>query len=125
MGQHPRMAVTHIEARLGLTYTCHTLAALIDRAPGAYFTWIMGSDSLADFHRWKDWKGIAQNVPIACIARPGSTIRAQRSVFASRFDHARIPETEAAALPWLAAPAWAYLTAPLNPSSSTAMRGKA
>ena len=31
----------------------------------------MGSDNLAQFHRWKDWRGIARTMPIAVIARPG------------------------------------------------------
>ncbi|HBF90872.1 MAG TPA: nicotinate-nucleotide adenylyltransferase, partial [Hyphomonas atlantica] len=39
-----------------------------------------------------------------------------------RFAHSRIPEAEATILPGLAPPAWVYLTAPLDPISSTAIR---
>jgi nicotinate-nucleotide adenylyltransferase len=31
----------------------------------------MGSDNLAQFHRWRDWRSIARCMPIAVIARPG------------------------------------------------------
>ena len=31
----------------------------------------MGSDNLAQFHRWRGWRMIAREMPIAVIARPG------------------------------------------------------
>lgn len=63
--------VTAIEQELGTRYTIDTLRALRGRYPKAEFVWLMGSDNLAQFHRWKDWRGIAKMMPIAVIARPG------------------------------------------------------
>src|SRR5690606_10376096 len=63
--------VTAIERELGTRYTIDTLRALKRRFPGRRFIWLMGGDNLAQFHRWKSWRGIAREMPIAVIARPG------------------------------------------------------
>ena len=63
--------VTAIERELGTRYTIHTLRALVRRTPKRRFVWLMGSDNLAQFHRWRDWRAIARTMPIAVIARPG------------------------------------------------------
>ncbi len=62
---------TAIERQLGTRYTVDTLRALVRRYPKRRFVWLMGSDNLAQFHRWRDWRGIARTMPIAVIARPG------------------------------------------------------
>ena len=119
---HPRMIVTDIEARLGLTYTSDTLAAIVARAPEAHFVWLMGADNMAGFHHWQNWQGIAQTLPIAVIARPGVGPGARNSPFARRFAENRIPSAAARTLATTPPPAWTYLAAPLDPSSSTALR---
>ncbi len=63
--------VTAIERHLGTRFTVDTLAALTHRYPRHDFTWLMGSDNLAQFHRWRRWRDIARMMPIAVIARPG------------------------------------------------------
>ncbi|TMM48165.1 nicotinate-nucleotide adenylyltransferase [Qipengyuania marisflavi] len=63
--------VTAIERQLGTRYTVDTLQALLRRYPKIEFVWLMGSDNLADFHSWRDWRGISRAMPIAVIARPG------------------------------------------------------
>ena len=63
--------VTAIEQELGTRYTVDTLGAIGRRYPRYDFVWLMGADNLAQFHRWKDWRGIARRMPIAAIARPG------------------------------------------------------
>ena len=68
--------VTAIERELGTRYTVDTLRALVRRYPGRRFIWLMGSDNLAQFARWRDWRGIARTMPIAVIERPGYDARA-------------------------------------------------
>lgn len=63
--------VTAIERELGTRYTVDTLRALTRRFPHTRFIWLMGADNLAQFHRWKHWRRIAREMPIAVIARPG------------------------------------------------------
>ncbi len=66
-----RILPTAIEAAIGTRYTADTLAKLRRRFPARRFVWIMGADNLAQFHRWRDWRGVARRLPIAVVARPG------------------------------------------------------
>ena len=75
LANHPRIKVTGIEASLGTTYTADTLRKLQERLPGVRLVWMMGADNLASFHRWRDWQGIAADVPIAVFNRPGLALR--------------------------------------------------
>lgn len=63
--------VTAIERELGTRYTVDTLRALKRLFPRRRFLWMMGADNLAQFHKWKNWRQIAREMPIAVIARPG------------------------------------------------------
>lgn len=63
--------VTAIEQELKTRYTVDTLKAITQRYVKRDFVWLMGSDNLAQFHRWRRWREIARTMPIAVIARPG------------------------------------------------------
>ena len=71
MARRAPIRVTAIERELGTVYTVETLRALKRRFPRRRFVGLMGADNLAQFHLWKDWRGIAAEMPIAVIARPG------------------------------------------------------
>ncbi|MGV3511156.1 MAG: nicotinate-nucleotide adenylyltransferase [Novosphingobium sp.] len=61
---------TAIERELGTRFTVDTLRAIKRRYPRRRFIWLMGADNLAQFHKWKHWRQIAREMPIAVIARP-------------------------------------------------------
>ena len=67
---------TAIERELGTRFTIDTLRRIVRRWPKRRFVWLMGSDNLAQFAQWRDWRGIARLMPIAVIARPGYEGRA-------------------------------------------------
>ena len=69
--RHAPIRVSAIEQRLGTRYTVDTVRKLVRLYPKNRFVWLMGSDNLAQFDQWKDWRRIAREVPIAVIARPG------------------------------------------------------
>lgn len=121
----PRVDVTGFEANIGTRYTFDTLQYLKRRCPGVDFVWIMGADSLAGFHRWQKWRGIAAMVPVAIIDRPGATLRAAASKAAQVFAAARIDESDAALLPGMKPPAWVFLYGPRSSLSSTELRRQA
>lgn len=123
LAQNPRILVTDIEARLGLRLTADTVHALQRRYPGVRFVWLMGSDNLVQFHHWDRWRQIAQSVPIAVMARPGSRLAARHSVAAQVMRAARVPEGRAATLARRRPPAWTLLNLPMSSLSSTALRG--
>lgn len=120
----PRMIVSDFETRAGTRWTIDTLRALKARYPGVRFVWLMGSDNLESFHRWRGWTDIMRLMPVAVIARPGSLLESRAAPAARRFAGHRVAATEARLIARMQAPAWTYLTAPLNPSSSTALRVK-
>lgn len=118
----PAMIVSDLETRIGTRWTIDTLRSVTARHPGVQFVWLMGSDNLAGFHRWRGWTDIFRLMPIAVVARPGSLLESRTAPAATRFAGFRVPEREARGLPGRAAPAWTWLGAPLHPQSSTALR---
>lgn len=119
---HGRIQVTGIEASLQTRYTADTLRALKRRCPGVRFVWIMGSDNLAGFHRWNEWRAIARMMPIAVIDRPGSTLRSVASPAAAWLARWRTPESRARGLALHEPPAWVFLHGRRSDLSSTAIR---
>jgi nicotinate-nucleotide adenylyltransferase len=118
----PRIVVTAFEASHHIRYTADTLALVKERNPGVDFVWIMGADSLRDFHRWERWRQIALTFPIAVMDRPGSTLSFLSSVMAKTFDYARIDEKDAPLLARMRPPAWTFIHGPRSSLSSTALR---
>jgi nicotinate-nucleotide adenylyltransferase len=122
VGRDWRMVITGIEAEIGTSYTEQTIRFLKRRCPDVRFVWLMGADNLAGFHRWKNWRDIAGNVPMAIIDRPGSTLRAASSPAARALADARIDESDAVLLPRLDPPRWLFLHVKRVNLSSTALR---
>lgn len=121
---NPRMRVSDIEQQVMRNYSAEVLARLLKSAPRAQFVWIMGGDSLANFHEWRNWQSIAEMLPIVVVARPGTQQAGLNSPFAQRFSGARVSAMQAQRLPYAKSPAWTYLPAPLNHLSSTSIRGE-
>ena len=119
---HPKVAVTDLETRIGTRYTAETLRLLRARHPGVRFVWLMGADNLASFHRWDDWPSIMRSVPVGVLARPGMGLRAGLSPAARRFRRARLPEAAAPLLARADPPAWCFVRMPMEEASSSAIR---
>ena len=122
LARGPRVLVTDIEARIGARYSIETITWLRRRFRGVRFVWIIGSDSLATFHRWRDWRGIAQRTAIAVVSRPGETLRGLNSPMTRRFAKRRLAEQAAAGLARRTPPRWTHISAPYHFESSTALR---
>ncbi len=118
----PRIRVTAFEAAHHVRYTADTLALVRARNPGVDFVWIMGADSLRDFHRWQRWRQIMLTFPVAVVDRPGATLSLLSSVAAKTFDYARVDERDARRLARMRAPAWTFIHGRRSSLSSTALR---
>jgi nicotinate-nucleotide adenylyltransferase len=119
-----RIKVSDFERRAGTRYTIDTVRLLERRYPAHRFIWLLGSDTLPNFHKWRDWRRLAREVPIAVIPRPGydSAAHAARAMgwlrrFVRPFSQAR-NWTE-----W-SAPAIVLLRLPRDPTSATAIRAQ-
>ncbi|RST29939.1 nicotinate-nucleotide adenylyltransferase [Sphingomonas ginkgonis] len=122
MARRAPIRVSDIEARLGTRYTVDTLRKLLARHPRTRFVWLMGEDILPQFHRWKDWRRIANMLPIAVVSRPGydDDARAARAMgWLRRFVR---PGSQARNWTRWSAPAIFFLRLPPDPMSATRLR---
>lgn len=125
MASDPRIFVSGAEQVFATRYTADLIAIVKARAPAVRFVWVMGSDNLAQFHRWEDWRRIAEAVPIAVVNRPGYLAAGLSSRAAQALARYRVDEADARSLIRRAPPCWAFITGPRSAASSTALRSRA
>ena len=121
------MKISHMETEFGTQYTVDTLGKAIARWPNTNFVFLMGADNLLQLPKWQKWKTIVETMPIAVIARPGknnSAIRSRLGKAARIYADYRLPESQSDILKYCKAPAWCYLTPPMNAQSSSAIRAR-
>jgi nicotinate-nucleotide adenylyltransferase len=106
-GRNRRLIATAVETALQCRYTVDTVRALKARFGAVSFVWLMGSDNLEQFHRWRRWREILAAVPAAVVLRPGSTL-APLKAKAARIAPAR----------------FTIIDGHRNPSSATAIRAR-
>jgi nicotinate-nucleotide adenylyltransferase len=114
----PRILATGIEATLGERYSAQTLAKLTKRFPRARFVWIVGADNLWQLPRWRRWRQLVAQTPLAVLPRPGWTRRALAGMAAQRLRHQRRHPGALLAK----TPGWALVPAREHPASATAIR---
>lgn len=120
----PNVHVTGFEAAHGFRYTHDTLQFLTQTMPDRNFVWIMGADSLASFHKWDRWRDIADMIPMAVYARPGSSRTAIHSSAASTLKRHRFDDADAQMLPYAKKPAWVFLKGLMSALSSSQIRNE-
>ena len=122
MARRAPIRASDFEARVGTRFTIDTVRRLKQRYPRHDFIWLLGSDTLPNFHKWRNWRELARNVPIAVIPRAGydSAARAARvSGWLRRFVR---PSRQAHHWTDWSAPAILFLRLPPDPTSATAIR---
>jgi nicotinate-nucleotide adenylyltransferase len=122
MARRSRIRVSDLEQRAGTRFTIDSVRLIKHRHPRDRFIWLLGSDTLPNFHFWRDWRGLARELPIAVIRRPGydSAAHAARAMgWLRRFVH---PSGQAKQWTEWSAPAIIFLRLPPDPTSATAIR---
>jgi nicotinate-nucleotide adenylyltransferase len=122
MARRSRIKVSDFEIEAGTRYTIDTMTALQERYPRHRFIWLMGEDTVPQFHQWKDWRGLARIVPIAVLSRPGydDDARAARAMgWLRRFVR---PASQARNWTEWSAPAIIFLRLPPDRTSATGLR---
>ncbi len=124
VARRSRIRVLDFEARVGTIYTVDTIAALLGHYPRHDFIWLMGADTVTQFHQWRQWRRLAALVPIAVLPRPGydGPARAARAMGWLK----GFVRPAATARQWTnwRAPAIIFLRLPPDPTSATALRGQ-
>ena len=116
VARNSRILVSDIEDSLRTCFTIDTAKALKQRFPRVHFIWLMGSDNLEQFSRWRHWQQIAALLPIAVVRRPGSVLASLHAPLARRFGVARRLGR---------APSLVMLDGPRSRESSTELRAEA
>jgi nicotinate-nucleotide adenylyltransferase len=122
MAKGTPIKVSDFERAAGTRYTVDTVSELLRRYPDDRFIWLMGADTVAEFHRWKDWRKLAESLPIAVLPRPGydAAARAARAMgWLERFVR---PSSQAKRWTEWSAPAILLLRLPPDPTSATDLR---
>jgi nicotinate-nucleotide adenylyltransferase len=122
MARRSRIRASDFEARSGTRYTVDTLKLLMRRFPKHRFVWLMGEDTVAQFHQWKRWRALARMVPIAVLSRPGydDDARAARAMgWLRRFVR---PASKARNWTEWSVPAISFLRLPPDRTSATSLR---
>ena len=122
MARGTPIRVSDFERHAGTRYTIDTVRELVNRHAADRFIWLMGADTVAQFHRWKDWEQLATLVPIAVLPRSGydGEARAARAMgWLSEFVR---PDSQAQHWTEWSPPAILFLRLPTDPTSATALR---
>ncbi len=124
VAHHPDIVVSDFERRKNLTYTADTIDALKALNPHTAFVWLMGADGLENFHRWRDWRHIAQAAPFAVFNRPGHETAALESEAATALAAFRVSPDDAMSICETEPPAWVFFPDTQNTLSSTSIRSR-
>ena len=124
MARGARIRVSDFERREGIRYSIDTVRRLKRRHPEHRFIWLLGSDTLPNFHKWRDYRNLARELPVAVIRRPGYDSAAHAACamgWLRRFVH---PSGQASHWTEWSAPAIVFLRLPPDPTSATAIRAQ-
>jgi nicotinate-nucleotide adenylyltransferase len=122
MAGHAPIRVSAIESRLGTRYTVDTIAKLVRLYPNKRFVWLMGADNLVQFHQWRGWRRIANEVVIAVIARPGYDASAHAAPAMGWLRRFQRPAYQAKSWTTWRLPALVLLRFRPDPTSATRLR---
>jgi nicotinate-nucleotide adenylyltransferase len=114
--------VSDFERQAGTRYTVDTVERLKRRYPDFRFIWLMGGDTVAQFHQWRRWRELAAMVPIAVIQRPGYDAPARAAPAMGWLRWFVRPQGQAKCWTDWSAPAIFFLRLPPDPTSATRLR---
>lgn len=117
-----RIRVSDFERDVGTRYTIDTVRKLKLRYPNDRFIWLMGGDTVAEFHQWKHWRKLAESLPIAVIHRPGYDRKAHAARAMGWLRRFVRPSSQARHWTDWSAPAILLLRLPPDPTSATVLR---
>ena len=115
----PNIKLSPIEIRQNFQYSFQLLKFIQKRHRHIKFIWVMGEDNIIQFHLWKNWQWIANNVRIAVVARGRSRSLVNSSTFAFKYRSFRLISGQSAQLQHFKPPIWCIVDSKrLNLSSS-------
>ncbi|MDC3092928.1 nicotinate-nicotinamide nucleotide adenylyltransferase [Paracoccaceae bacterium] len=115
----PNIKLSAIEIRQNFHCSFQLLNFVQKRHRNIKFIWVMGEDNIIQFHLWKNWQWIANNVRIAVVARGRNRSLVNSSTFAFKYRRFRLMSGQSAQLQHYKPPIWCMVDSKrLNLSSS-------
>ena len=122
MARHAPIRASDVERRLGTRFTIDTVKGIKRLFADDHFIWLLGSDTLPDFHKWRDYRDLARICPIAVLNRPGYDRKARAARAMGWLRRFVRPQSQARQWTEWSAPAIVFLRLPPDPTSATALR---
>ena len=120
--KNPNIKLSQIEVMNDFSYSFQLLKFLKKRNKHVNFIWVMGEDNIINFHLWKNWQWIANDVKIAVIARGSNRSLVNSSTFALKYRACRLRGRQSAQLQYLKPPVWCLVDSKRINLSSTDLR---
>ena len=118
----PKIKLSSIEIRKNFLYSFELLKFLQEKNRYTKFIWVMGEDNIIQFHRWKNWRWIANNVRIAVVARGNNRSLVNSSIFALKYRNFRLKGRQSTKLQYFKPPIWCLVDSKTINISSTDLR---
>ena len=122
MARRAPIRASDLERRLGTRFTIDTVSGIKRLFPDDRFIWLLGSDTLPEFHKWRDYRSLARILPIAVLNRPGYDRKARAARAMGWLRRFVRPRSQARQWTEWSAPAIVFLRLPPDPTSATALR---
>ncbi len=119
---HPHIIVTEFEKDHNLKYSYQTVARLKRQFSRVEFIWVMGGDNLATLHKWKKWKKLTSQIPMAIFDREEFGKRAHKYPASRMLKSFSQPGGKARLMAGKRPPRVTYIRMRKNPLSATALR---
>ena len=118
----PNIRLSPIEIMNNFQYSFQLLKLLQKRNRHIKFIWVMGEDNIIQFHLWKNWQWIANNVRIAVVARGRNRSMVNSSTFALKYRGFRLKSVQSAQLQFFKPPIWCIVDSKTVNLSSSDLR---
>ena len=118
----PNIRLSPIEIMNSFQYSFQLLKLLQKRNRHIKFIWVMGEDNIIQFHLWKNWQWIANNVRIAVVARGRNRSMVNSSTFALKYRGFRLKSVQSAQLQFFKPPIWCIVDSKTVNLSSSDLR---
>ena len=105
-------------------FTIDTVLYLKKKYPNYNFIWLMGSDNLIELHKWKSWKEIFYNIPIAIFDRPLYSFTLTKFKSLVYFRKEKVSKSLIKKFKNFEPPVWIFIDGLANFQSSTKIRNK-
>ncbi len=122
IGENKRILISDYEKRHNLRYSYQTITRILREFRKDKFIWLMGADNLYNFHKWRKWRWIMENIAVVILDRSPYSHNAMQAKTAISYNGFYISERYIGKLWDNIPPCWSFIHCKRNSLSSTEIR---